>query len=163
MHADPGTCYAGGEHVLGCGHCGFAAAMLVSNASDSGAWRCVLSTTTCSAFGPDAADCPAAGVCYGIDDTNPFGPDTDVERTVDGGRDWTQIGPNSSQVLSDLSCANASTCSIVGSGGAIASITNGTTVHAQVSPTRTDLSAIACPGPEVCFAVGDDGTIVVGR
>lgn len=156
-----GTCYAGGEHVLGCGHCGFASAMLSSSAS--GTWRCVEATTTCTSFGPDAADCPTPSVCYGIDDTNPFGSGTDVARTSDGGQHWTSIGPDWAPVLSGVSCANAITCSVVGSGGAIISITNGTTMTTQNSPTHVDLAAIACPGPSVCFAVGDGGTIIAGR
>jgi photosystem II stability/assembly factor-like uncharacterized protein len=155
-----GTCFAGGEHVLGCGHCGFAGVVLSS--TGSGTWRCVEATITCTTFGPDAADCPTRSVCYGVEDTNPFGSDTDVARTSDGGRHWTSIGPNWAQVLSDVGCANALTCYVVGSGGAIISITNGTTMTAQVSPTRVDLSAVVCSGTAVCFAVGDGGSILAG-
>jgi hypothetical protein len=54
----------------------------------------------------------------------------------------------------------ARTCYLVGSGGSIARITNGTIVTPQHSPAHSDLYGIGCAGPGTCYAIGDDGTIL---
>jgi hypothetical protein len=163
-----GPCRAGGGAVLGCGHCGFAYAVLVTRGPGR-PWRCAQSAATCAGASPDAAGCPTSTGCYGVQSTNPFGPDISVLRSTDGGADWQQIGPGqgwSSSVLNDIACPAALTCYLAGSNGSIARITNGTTVAAQRTPTVRDLYGIGCAGPgprPACYAVGDKGTILALR
>jgi photosystem II stability/assembly factor-like uncharacterized protein len=157
-----GLCRAGGGHLLG-GHLGFAYAVLVTRGPGQ-PWACTTSAAACTDLSPDAADCPASTGCYGIDSTNPFGPDIFVDRSADGGASWQQVGPNwTSSVLNDIACPAALTCYLAGSHGTIARITNGTTLAAQRSPTSRDLYGIGCAGAAVCYAVGDNGTILAHR
>jgi Photosynthesis system II assembly factor YCF48 len=158
-----GLCRAGGGHVLGCGHCGFAAAVLVSRGPGR-PWACTTTAAACTSA-PDVAGCPASTRCYGVDSTNPFaGPDISVLRSADGGASWQQAGPDwTTRVLTDIACPAALTCYLAGSHGTIARITNGTTVTAQRSPTARDLYGIGCAGPAACYAVGDNGTILARR
>jgi hypothetical protein len=166
-----GLCRAGGRQFLGCGHCGFAGAVLVTRAPGR-PWACA--GTVCNAGAPDVADCPTSTRCYGVDSTNPFAaPNTvSVLRSTDGGANWQQIGPQlgwSASVLNDIACPAALTCYLAGSHGSVARITNGTTVTAQRTPTARDLYGIGCitpcprsPRPD-CYAVGDNGTILALR
>ena len=158
-----GLCRAGGGQFLGCGHCGFAQAVLVTHGPGR-SWACVASAVTCAAA-PDVADCPATTRCYGIDSTNPFSePDIFVLRSADGGAGWQQVGPNwSASVLNDIACPAALTCYLAGTHGTVARITNGTTLAAQRTPTARDLYGIACEGPATCYAAGDKGTILALR
>jgi photosystem II stability/assembly factor-like uncharacterized protein len=159
-----GLCRAGGGHVLGCGHCGFVYAVLVTHGPGR-PWACVQSATTCASLAPDAADCPASTRCYGIDSTNPFSePDISVLRSADGGASWQQVGPDwTRSVLNDIACPATLTCYLAGTRGTVARITNGTTVTAQPTPTARDLFGIGCASPCACYAVGDDGTILALR
>jgi photosystem II stability/assembly factor-like uncharacterized protein len=159
-----GLCRAGGGHLLGCGHCGFAYAVVVTHGPGR-PWTCVQSAATCTSLAPDAADCPAATRCYGVQSTNPFGTAIFVGRSTDGGAGWQQLGPAqgwSSSVLNAIACATALTCYLAGTHGSIARITNGTTLAAQRTPTTRDLYGIGC-GPCACYAVGDNGTILARR
>lgn len=158
-----GLCRAGGGHVLSCGHCGFAYAVVVTRGPGK-PWACPEFAATCTTLAPDAGDCPSSTSCGGIQSTNPFGPDTTVVRSTDGGASWVQVGPDwSTSVLSDIACPAALTCFIAGSGGTIARVTNGTTVTAEHTPTTGDLYGIGCAGPAACYAVGDNGTILGRR
>lgn len=158
-----GLCQAGGGNVLGCGHCGFAYAVLVTRGPGQ-PWACAESAAACTQLSPDAGDCPASTACYGVQSTNPFGPENFVVRSADGGAGWQQAGPNwTSSVLNDITCPAALTCFLTGSRGTIARITNGTTVTAQRTPTARDLYGIGCAGPAACYAVGDNGTILARR
>jgi hypothetical protein len=163
-----GLCRAGGGDLVGCGHCGFAYAVLVTRGPGQ-PWICVQSTAMCAGVAPDAADCPAGTSCYGVQSTNPFGGlngGVNVYQSSDGGAGWDQIGPQlgwSSSVLNAITCPAALTCYLAGSGGSIARIINGTTLTAQPSPTHSDLYGIGCAGPATCYAVGDDGTILALR
>jgi hypothetical protein len=158
-----GLCRAGGGHVLGCGHCGFAYAVLVTRGPGR-PWACSESAAACTQLSPDAGDCPASTRCYGVQSTNPFGPDNFVFRSTDGGARWVQAGPNwTTSVLNDIACPAALTCYVAGSRGTIARITNGTTVTAQHTPTARDLYGTGCAGPATCYAVGDNGTILARR
>ncbi len=158
-----GLCRAGGGTVLGCGHCGFAYAVLVTRGPGQ-PWACAQSAATCAGLAPDAGDCPAATRCYGVQSTNPFDESyISVLRSADGGAGWQQVGPGlgwSSSVLNDIACPAALTCYLTGSHGSIARITNGTTLSAQLTPTARDLYGIGCAGPATCYAVGDNGTIL---
>jgi hypothetical protein len=156
-----GLCRAGGGHLLDCGHCGFAYAVLVTRGPGQ-PWICAQSAAACGG-GPDAADCPTSTGCYGVQSTNPFGPDIFVGQSTDGGAGWVPVGPVqgwSSSVLNAITCPAALTCYLAGSGGSIARIINGTTLTAQRTPTARDLYGIGCAGPATCYAVGDDGTIL---
>jgi hypothetical protein len=158
-----GLCRAGGGHLLGCGHCGFAQAVLVTHGPGR-PWACTTSAATCTSA-PDTADCPASTRCYGIDSTNPFNePDIFVLRSADGGASWQQAGPNwARSVLNDIACPAALTCYLAGTHGTVARITNGTTLAAQRTPTARDLYGIGCADPTTCYAVGDSGTILALR
>ena len=155
-----GPCRAGGGHVI-CGHCGFAYAVLVTRGPGM-PWTCAWARGMCTGLAPDAADCPDAATCYGVESTNPFGADNTVLRSSDGGGDWTQVGANwAASVLNDISCPSSATCYVAGTRGTIAQITGSTAVIAEPAPTRSDLYGIACTGQATCYAVGDDGTILV--
>jgi hypothetical protein len=158
-----GLCRAGGGHVLGCGHCGFAYAVLVTHGPGR-PWACPESAAACTGLSPDAGDCPASTRCYGVQSTNPFGPGNFVVRSADGGAGWVQVGPDwTSSVLNGIACPASLTCYAAGSRGTIARITNGTTLTAQRTPTARDLYGIGCAGPATCYAVGDNGTILARR
>jgi hypothetical protein len=171
-----GLCRAGGGHVLDCGHCGFAYAVLVTHGPGR-PWACAQSVATCTALAPDTADCPTSTGCYGVQSTNPFGGPNggvNVDRSTDGGADWQQVGSGqgwSASVLNDIACPTTLTCYLAGSRGSIARITNGTTVTAQRTPTARNLYGIYCivpdpktaKSPEACYAVGDNGTILALR
>ncbi len=154
-----GLCRAGGGHVLGCGHCGFAYAVLV-NRGPGRSWACAQSAAQCATLSPDAADCPTRTVCYGLQSTNPFGPDIAVARSAGSGAGWVQIGDWKSSVLNQIACPAALTCYLTGSRGTIAEIANGARVISQRTPTKSDLYGIGCSGPLSCFAVGGNGTIL---
>ena len=159
-----GLCRAGGERVIGCGHCGFAYAVLATHGPGS-PWACITSAAMCTSAG-DTAYCPASTRCYGIDSTNPFSdpPETSVDRSADGGADWGHAWPDwSASVLNDIACPAALTCYLAGTHGTIARITNGTTLAAQRTPTARDLYGIGCAGPATCYATGDNGTILALR
>lgn len=159
-----GLCRAGGGTVLGCGHCGYAYAVLVTRGPGK-PWSCVQSAATCASSAPDVAACPTSTRCYGVDSTNQFSaPDVFVLRSTDGGADWPQVGPTlTSSVLNDIACPATLTCYLAGSHGSIAKITNGTRLAAQRSPTTRDLYGIACTGPDTCYAVGNHGTMLALR
>lgn len=158
-----GQCWAGGGDLVGCGQCGFAYAVLVTRGPGQ-PWICA--RPACAGGGPDAADCPASTVCYGVQSNNPFGGPTggvNVYQSTDGGADWVSVGPVqgwSSSVLNAITCPAALTCYLAGSGGSIAAITNGTTLTAQRTTTAHDLYGIGCASPATCYAVGDDGTLL---
>ncbi len=157
-----GVCRAGGGHVLGCGHCGFAYAVLVSRGPDT-PWTCAASSPTCTSLAPDAADCPPDTSCYGIQSTNPFGPENIAVRSTDGGAGWVQLGAAwTTSVLSDIACPAELSCYVAGTGGTIARISGGTAVSAETTPTTADMYGIGCAGPAACYAVGDGGTILAG-
>jgi photosystem II stability/assembly factor-like uncharacterized protein len=158
-----GQCRSGGGHVLGCGHCGFAYAVLVSRGPGM-PWACAHAAATCSGLSPDAGDCPGITSCFGIQSTNPFGADVWVVRSTNGGADWVQIGQGwTTSVLNDITCSAEESCYLAGSRGTIGRIANGSTVTAERSPTTSDLYGIGCVGPATCFAVGDKGTILASR
>jgi Photosynthesis system II assembly factor YCF48 len=164
-----GLCRAGGGDLVACGQCGFAYAVLVTHGPGR-PWICAQSAAACAGVAPDAAECPASTACYGVQSTNPFGGPNggvNVYRSSDGGADWVPVGPMqgwSSSVLNAIACPTALTCYLAGSGGSIARVTNGTTLAAQRTPTARDLYGIGCAGrgpSPTCYAVGDDGTILV--
>ena len=158
-----GVCRAGGGHVLGCGHCGFAYAVLVSRGPGA-SWACSESAAACATLSPDAGDCPDSTTCYGVQSTNPFGSDNLVVRSTDGGAHWAQAGPAwTTSVLSDIACPATMTCYIAGSRGTIARITGGATVSVEPIPTTSDLHGISCAGSDACYAVGDNGAILALR
>lgn len=158
-----GLCRAGGGQFLGCGHCGFVFAVLVTHGPGR-PWVCTNPGLTCS-NAPDVATCRTSTRCYGVDSTNPFSiPDNAVLGSTDSGANWGQIGPDwSSSLLTDIACPTTLTCYLTGTHGSIAKITNGTTVAAQHTPTTRDLNGIACFAPATCYAVGDNGTILALR
>jgi photosystem II stability/assembly factor-like uncharacterized protein len=160
-----GLCRAGGGHFLGCGHCGFAYAVLAS-AGPGRPWKllsCPASATSCTTFSPDAGECPTSLRCYGVYSTSPFDDGNIVYRSADGGLAW-QGGPSgSSSMRAGLACPAARTCYTVGSHGTITRTANGTTFASEASPTARDLNGIGCVGATTCYAVGAKGTILARR
>ncbi len=155
-----GICRAGGGHVLGCGHCGFAYAVL-STRGPQLPWTCVASTVACAMQAPDAGDCPGSAECYGIQSSNPFGPANVILRSNDAGADWAEVGSDwTSGVLSDIACPSVATCYIAGTHGTVAAVVNGAIVNRERVSTTADLYGIACASVTMCIAVGDGGTIV---
>jgi photosystem II stability/assembly factor-like uncharacterized protein len=158
-----GLCRAGGGHFLGCGHCGFAYAVLATTGPGR-PWKLLTcSPGTCTTFSPDAGVCPTSARCYGVYSTSPFDAGTIVYRSVNGGAGW-QGGPSGSgRLRSDIACPAALTCYTVGSHGTITRTTNGTSFAAEGSPTTRDLNGIACVSAVTCYAVGASGTILARR
>jgi photosystem II stability/assembly factor-like uncharacterized protein len=158
-----GLCRAGGGHFLGCGHCGFAYAVLATTGPGRPWTLRTCATTGCATFSPDAAVCPTSLRCYGVQSTSPFDAGNIVYRSTDGGTAWSG-GPGGSGVIrNDIACPAARTCYTVGDHGTITRTTNGTTFAAEASPTRSNLSGITCVTPATCYAVGANGTILARR
>ena len=158
-----GLCLAGGGHMLACGHCGFANALLVTRGPGQ-PWACA---PACGAVGTlagglDEGDCPASTACYSVGSTDGYAVlgGTSVARSSDGGAGWAGVGDGWPGVLNAIACPTALTCYRAGSGGSIVRISDGTTLTAQQTPTARDLYGIGCAGPAACYAVGDDGTIL---
>ena len=155
-----GLCRAGGGNADGCGFCGSTYAVLVTHGPGQ-PWACVRAAAACAWDSPDAASCPTSTGCYGPETTDPYATNPVVLRSADGGVDWTGVGPEwASNVPNAIACPTALTCYLAGTRGTIARITNGTTLTAQRTPTRSDLYGIGCAGPSACYAVGDNGTIL---
>jgi photosystem II stability/assembly factor-like uncharacterized protein len=110
--------------------------------------------------------CPSVHACTAV------GTDA-VVGTTNGGRSWKLETSALSQGsgLESVACASASTCQACGGvafgalgNGAIATIDGGVTWKAQPMPDDDgglfgpyDLDGIACPGPNRCVAVGQNG------
>lgn len=69
--------------------------------------------------------------------------------------------------LSGVACANASFCVAVGQStvfadqGTVVPITNGTAGRPRATPRTVGLSAVSCPAPSSCVAVGDVDVVVL--
>ncbi|MBI4450300.1 hypothetical protein HY634_04525, partial [Candidatus Uhrbacteria bacterium] len=83
-----------------------------------------------------------------------------VHQSTNGGATWTrQVGPL--VTYRGIEFIDASTGWIVGGGGWIQRTSNGGSTWSLVSsPTTQILRDIECIGPQPCYAVGDDGTIL---
>jgi len=160
-----GLCRAGGGDFLGCGHCGYAYAVLAS-AGPGAPWRVVPCPGPApgggcaTSFSPDAGDCPTSARCYGVYSTSPFDPGTSVWLSADGGAAWQAVPSGSGSIRNDLACPAARTCYTVGDHGTITSTANGTAFVADSSPTARNLYGITCADATACYAVGDDGTVL---
>lgn len=149
------NCVAGGITFVGAGHNGYAAAVI--RTSNGGAtWRLVN-----QGFIPNIATCPTTSICTGIfyEPRSPtHGPF--LQRSIDGGKTWSPWGPTPTlRVLTAIACSGKTFCGLAGPHGRVATA-RGLTLAPETSPTTRNLSAVACPKPGTCYAVGAVGTIL---
>lgn len=86
-----------------------------------------------------------------------------AERTVDGGARWSVSSvPKAAGALSDVACAASVCVAVTVAGGAVRSGDGGAT---WVTTPLSAMSAVACPTPRACVAVGenDEGSTDVAR
>jgi photosystem II stability/assembly factor-like uncharacterized protein len=86
-------------------------------------------------------------------------------RTTDGSA-WSAATGQVFGSLNAVSCASPTSCTAVGTSGAIdVSGDGGATWSAQASGSTATLSAVACPGPTTCFVTGSatSGTALMLR
>ncbi len=102
-----------------------------------------------------AVDCVA--LVWPFSDT----PASPALLTHDGGRTWQQRGLLPAGTWHDITCANRTTCYLVGLSGAV-EITQdgGQSWRRQETPTLNTLNAVRCVAPTGCYAVGQYGTIL---
>lgn len=154
------SCYAGGSRFID-SHTGYASA-LIHTENSGRTWQNLVACRTppgpCLTFAPTVATCPTVTICTGVyyapGSVNP-GPS--LHRSTNGGRTWT--GKSISTLLTSIACTGKLFCALAGSHGRLA-ITIGMTLSPQPSPTTRDLTAIACPRVNACYAVGVGGTIL---
>lgn len=113
--------------------------------------------------------CPTASTCYVAPSTQ--GPSARsrgiVFVTHDAGTTWHRDVAGPRGLLTDIACANAQTCRVVGPSGVFGTGDGGLTWRIQamaggrVSPAL--LKGIDCPSVTSCFAVGDDAAILGTR
>jgi photosystem II stability/assembly factor-like uncharacterized protein len=151
-----GACFAGGTQLVS-SHQGFAAAILRMTAPGH-AW--VLVRGRSLGLSLDDAVCPRVAVCLGVFSTNPFGLDTSVYRTTDGGLTWTTHPAGSPRVRNAIACSGPNRCTTVGNQGTITQTTTGALFHKVHSPTSRNLYAVTCITAVTCYAVGNAGTIL---
>ena len=148
------NCYAGGDTFIG-SHEGYASAVIRTN-NGGATWTLVHSD-----FDPNIGTCPTTGICTGVF-YQPLTPNVgpDFMRSTTRGISWTStpIGP----VLTSIACTGSTFCELAGPRGTLAMTINNR-LFKQVSPTRRNLNAVACPTRKACFAVGAAGTVVAHR
>lgn len=145
------SCRAGGDTFIG-SHEGWASGVLQT---DNGGTIWGLANSNSA---PNAGTCPTMSVCAGVyyqPGTPNVGPD--FERSTNAGGSWA-MKPMST-VLTAIACTGPSFCALAGPRGKLATAMT-MQISPQRSPTTRDLSAIACPRRNACYAVGAGGTIV---
>lgn len=81
--------------------------------------------------------------------------------THDGGRTWQKRAVLPAGAWRDITCANRTTCYLVGLSGAVEiTLDGGQTWRRQETPTLNVLNAVRCVAPTACYAVGQYGTIL---
>jgi hypothetical protein len=145
------SCRAGGDTFIG-SHQGFAGAVI---RTDNGGrtW-----TLMHSGLDANVGTCPTTSICTGVF-YQPDSPNHDIDlmRSTDGGLSWSST--SISTALTSIACAGPTFCELAGPHGALA-MAIARRVFVQRSPTRRDLSAVACPRMDACYAVGAGGTIL---
>jgi photosystem II stability/assembly factor-like uncharacterized protein len=99
---------------------------------------------------PGPLTCPTITSCYVLSQTNLHRAATVM--THDGGAAWRRSSFGSNVVPRWIACATAAACRVATSAGIIATADGGKTWHRQKTPA--DISGIACPGVDTCYAVG---------
>lgn len=145
------SCRAGGDTFIG-SHEGWASGVLRTDNGGAG-WGLANSNSA-----PNVGTCPTTAICAGVyyqPLTPSIGPD--FERSTNSGGGWA-IKPMST-VLTAIACSGPSFCALAGPHGALATA-SAMRIMPQRSPTTRDLSAVACPRQNACYAVGVGGTII---
>jgi len=98
----------------------------------------------------DAINCPAATTCFAV------GQSGLIATTTDGGANWRTDNPISNATLTGVSCSDANNCYATASDSTILhTADNGGIWDVQMG--ANPYTAISCPSPTVCFAVGSGG------
>jgi photosystem II stability/assembly factor-like uncharacterized protein len=154
------SCRAGGDQFIG-SHEGYTSAVI---RTDNGGTAWVLAHNN---FDPSIATCPTVSICTGVyyePRTPTIGPQ--LMRTTDAGSTWTRnpalpfkpIMP----IETAIACTGSSFCELAGPHGAL-TMTIGTRLFRQLSPTIHGLAGVACPRMGDCYAVGTVGTILTRK
>lgn len=139
--------------------------------TDSGnTWNTSTPLPSCAKRCNNALDCPTVTTCYLVPVGGPPASPSPITAVVthDAGATWhsADIGPGGSSFLSDIACANAQDCRVVGINGIYGTSDGGTTWQKQAIEAEARdfpyLHAIACPAAEVCYAVGDEFIVATG-
>lgn len=145
------SCRAGGDTFIG-SHEGWASGVLRTD-NGGGTWGLANSNSA-----PNTGTCPTTSVCAGVyyqPLTPNIGPD--FERSTNSGASWAT--KPMSTVLTAIACTGPSFCALAGPHGKLATAMR-MQITAQRSPITRDLSAVACPARNACYAVGAGGTVV---
>jgi hypothetical protein len=148
------SCRAGGDTFIG-SHEGYASGTI--RTGNGGAMWSLANNNVA----PNIGTCPTTSICVGIyyEPTTPtYGPD--LYRSENAGSTWSvETMP---VVLTAIACSGPSFCALAGPHGKLAVLT-GSRITSQPSPTTRDLSSIACPRTNACYAVGSGGVIVARK
>jgi photosystem II stability/assembly factor-like uncharacterized protein len=165
-----GTCLIAGYTPTSTGHGQGAIAL----SQDSGkSWAAATMPTGAGVL--QGATCPAAGACVAVGTTSTTVSDVvpatgQLLASADGGHTWT-LSPLTPPVddIFGIDCPTAKVCAVVGtewSGtpalgtGAVARSEDGGATYTALRTAYVPLTltAVACPGPTQCLAVGGDST-----
>jgi hypothetical protein len=110
----------------------------------------------------NSVSCPSPTYCSAVGTSFPGGQPETLDEVWSGGGWAVEATPDvsTSSALVGVTCTSASSCTAVGvasgAGGALVESWNGTTWSTMTTPTSVDgLSAVSCPTPSDCMAVGD--------
>ncbi|MBV9281284.1 MAG: hypothetical protein JOZ41_14485 [Chloroflexi bacterium] len=120
-------------------------------------------------------DCPTVTTCYAITANQPPGAHQPLPGIVlvtnDGGATWRHSVVKAKATLTDISCAGAQACRVIGSAGIFATADGGKTWQKQTladgepfpllqGPAFGLPAGISCPAVDTCYAV--DEVMIVG-
>jgi photosystem II stability/assembly factor-like uncharacterized protein len=104
--------------------------------------------------------CPTVTTCYLLlSNGSTLDPVStgDVLVTQDGGASWHRTVVQANAILTDMACPTAQGCWVAGWDGIFATADGGQTWQRQTMADGTpvpQLSSIACPAADTCYAVG---------
>jgi len=127
---------------------------VVTTADGGATWLSRASGTHSDLYG---INCLASGECVAV------GAGGTILTSADAGATWSVGSSGVSAWLHGISCQE-SVCLAVGAAGTtVASTDNGATWTSLPAPSSSDLYGITCAAYDVCFAVGDGGTLLAGN
>ena len=117
------------------------------------------SMASAAAHQQTAVACVSTSTCW-MTGTDNNGPGSgNIYRTTNGGSTWSaQV--SGTPWLYGITCASATTCFAVGTGGAILATIDGSSWSGQTSGTSVQLQGVSCASTTRCWAVGGSGTIL---